>query len=512
MSQNFRGGLICLFFFLVYSADAQNVRGYCGTKSSPIADAQLDANIQYLATHNDPLSTRAITYVPIRFTIVRPASGSGGVAIKNIFRLLCKLNEDYADQEIQFYMKDDFKYLNNDAANTDPQNTGANILRINKDASALNMFFVADIKSNDPGSILGFFSPDNDYVVIKNSEVNYSAQTTSHELGHFFSLRHTFYGWECDPWNEADHGKTVTLNMAPCFNVPVELVNGSNCATASDKVCDTPPDYNFGYGWPNDCRNFNVDVFDRNDELIRPSQNNFMSYFFGCTGYHFTQGQKNLIRADLNSAKRNYLKSTYVPPATTISPEVNYLSPIDSGQVLKTEPITLTWEPVAGATFYIVEYSRNKSFGSAVTVVELVKATQAVIPASFFPGSIEYGYWRVTAMNEYATCNIQSEIGSFKLVSVLASKQIDGLHNWSLKPSIINQSGALTLEIDMAHAADVNVIITSISGAQVAQSHNHRLTSGKNNVELNDLDLAPGAYLVTLKNSQGISSKKLLVQ
>lgn len=63
---------LSLFFIFCHTLEAQQVRGYCGTQSSPVADAQLDANIAYLAAHPDVLNTRGITYVPVRFTIVRP--------------------------------------------------------------------------------------------------------------------------------------------------------------------------------------------------------------------------------------------------------------------------------------------------------------------------------------------------------------------------------------------------------------------------------------------------------
>ena len=52
-------------------------------------------------------------------------------------------------------------------------------------------------------------------------EVSSESQTTSHEMGHFFSLRHTFYGWECEPWNVNDHGQIVTFTIAPCFSARV---------------------------------------------------------------------------------------------------------------------------------------------------------------------------------------------------------------------------------------------------------------------------------------------------
>lgn len=45
------------------------------------------------------------------------------------------------------------------------------------------------------------------------------SKTHAHELGHYFNLEHTF---------EVGHG--------------AELVDGSNCATAGDGICDTPAD------------------------------------------------------------------------------------------------------------------------------------------------------------------------------------------------------------------------------------------------------------------------------
>ena len=56
--------------------------------------------------------------------------------------MLCKLNDEYANQNIQFYMKDDFKYLNNDLVNSDATESGCrNIMKNVKDKNALNFSF-----------------------------------------------------------------------------------------------------------------------------------------------------------------------------------------------------------------------------------------------------------------------------------------------------------------------------------------------------------------------------------
>lgn len=76
----------------------------------------------------------------------------------------------------------------------------------------------------------------------------------SHEMGHYFGLKHTF---------ETDDG--------------AELVDGSNCATTGDKICDTPAD-------PNSTINaitceFTSMVQDANGQYYNPLVNNMMSYY-----------------------------------------------------------------------------------------------------------------------------------------------------------------------------------------------------------------------------------------
>lgn len=505
-----------LSLFFIFSAISlplwsQQTVGTCGTSTKP--DIRLDENLAFLEKNGGMITDRAIKYIPIRFIVVRPSSGTGGVTFKSIMKLLCKINEDYADQEIQFYMKDDLKYLNSDLANSDPQgNSGGNMLRLNKDTKALSMFFVSDIISDDPGNILGFYSPDDDLVVIKNSEVNDVAQTTTHELGHFFSLRHTFFGWECEPWSEEEHGTTVTITKAPCGNVPVELVNGSNCTVAADKICDTPPDYNFGFGWDNTCPPFNIDVYDANDELIRPMQDNYMSYFFGCGVYHYTPGQKAVMQADIASPKRDYLKSTYIPNALTITPEVTLNSPIDSAQALRSAPIVLNWTAVPGATNYLVEFSKSKSFSASGTTEAIVNTNQFSIPANTFNAGTTHGYWRITAFNPYYTCNVSVNSEAFTLVNVLANKEINEVIDWAIIPNILEKGNDINISVNTKSGLEVNVSLYSSDGRKVTNLNNRKLSIGENNLVLNNSDLKPGVYLVTLSSKEGVSSKKLFVQ
>lgn len=92
----------------------------------------------------------------------------------------------------------------------------------------------------------------------------------THELGHFFGLLHTFE------------------------NPGIELVNGSNCETAGDGICDTPADpyqqFDPPSNWIDDKCRFKSLAKDANGEYYIPQTGNVMSYY-GCPCQEFTRGQ-----------------------------------------------------------------------------------------------------------------------------------------------------------------------------------------------------------------------------
>ncbi|ABG59857.1 M12 family metallo-peptidase [Cytophaga hutchinsonii] len=97
----------------------------------------------------------------------------------------------------------------------------------------------------------------------------FSAGVVAHELGHYFGLAHTF------------------------DNTVPELANGSNCATAGDKICDTPADpYVMGEETSDymiGCE-FNSLKRDANGDTYSPDVSNIMSYYpCGCASFTYDQ-------------------------------------------------------------------------------------------------------------------------------------------------------------------------------------------------------------------------------
>lgn len=94
---------------------------------------------------------------------------------------------------------------------------------------------------------------------------NASGDVAIHELGHFFGLMHTFE------------------------NPGSELVNGSNCATAGDLICDTEADFDATQQFPPvfiGC-NYVGNLVDSNGDFYTPLLANYMSYSpCGCKFTH----------------------------------------------------------------------------------------------------------------------------------------------------------------------------------------------------------------------------------
>jgi len=143
--------------------------------------------------------------------------------------------------------------------------------------NVINVYYVTTIE----GPVAGFanFPGGPDIVVLERGS---GVMTLAHEMGHFFGLYHTF---------------ETALGL--------ETVDGENCETTGDLVCDT--DANFPGAEDeviNGCQ-YNSLNTDANGQYFTPQMNNIMSYFGDCSN-SFTNGQYNRM-AFIYLNERNYL-------------------------------------------------------------------------------------------------------------------------------------------------------------------------------------------------------------
>lgn len=135
-----------------------------------------------------------------------------------------------------------------------------------------------------------------DGMVLLASVVNGTNKTVVHEMGHYFSLYHTFH----DDGNET----TCAAN--------------DDCSNEGDKVCDTEPVLNVACGTSTNSCNNDQPFIIADAQKHYTVLNNFMSYT-NCQ-WMFTKGQKERARSALLNFRYGLISSKALTPPDSLEP------------------------------------------------------------------------------------------------------------------------------------------------------------------------------------------------
>jgi hypothetical protein len=209
--------------------------------------------------------------------IVEDSLGKTNILQSDINSALATLNADFAPICLSFFIcKQDtivnYKYYRFDKVQETPE-----VHALYEVHNMINVYIVGSIV---PAPEAGFAPRAGDYMVLTHGCLS-DPKCWSHEMGHFFSLAHTF---------DTAGG--------------LELVNESNCAAAGDSICDTPADINpaqvsSGCQWTSTAT-------DANGNYYTPIIGNIMSYHPSSCKTPFTVGQLNKM-INWYVSFRNYL-------------------------------------------------------------------------------------------------------------------------------------------------------------------------------------------------------------
>lgn len=496
---------ISIILGLIFSLSAFAQGHICGTHETPASLKQLKKNRELLDRGDLRSAPR---YIPVTFHLAAENDGTGRIAYGAVLDQLCKMNRDYADLEMVFYLSEmRWNEIDNSGVYNNP-NASLNIDNIvdNKDPNAMNIFVTenADTGGNSVGVTLGFYTFFNDYIITRKAELVDTSSTISHEAGHFFSLRHPHYGWEDAPWEESVHGTTVTLQTVGSSQTggssPVEKVDGSNCTVAADLVCDTPPDYNFGIT-SGGC-NFTYEVYDCNGDQVFPQVNNYMGYFGNCAKYQFTEEQGDLMRIDFDSPRRSYLRSDYVPNLNEVEGPVVVNSPSQGQTVDFYNSVTIEWDAVANATDYLITVTGN---GQST---EYFRDTNYLFLDDLEPNTT-YFYF-IKPFNETSAC-VTSPTQFFQTSDAQTSTEdIQGFSDFSIFPNPLYANDVLNIRFESSIQTKALIKIFDTKGALVKELESN-IVNGSNTISADTRDLNTGSYVFNMTLSDGKSMARKFV-
>ena len=202
-----------------------------------------DVDLKQVQTRNAAID------IPIKAYILRQSNGTGGIAE-------CDLSDALAVANVQFLpamfnlVICELEYIDSDAYyNIGTFSEGDNLYNSNNNPNAMNIYFV-----NSAAGYCGWANlpSDPDLYIMMDNSCTMNTSTFAHEIGHYLGLYHTHQGGN-------------------------ELVNGTNCSTAGDLLCDTPADPTLS-GLVNTSCQYLGSATDANGDLYVPDPLNMMSY------------------------------------------------------------------------------------------------------------------------------------------------------------------------------------------------------------------------------------------
>lgn len=495
--------------------------GVCGTS---VADQQVFMERMHENRRNrDAILARrdlmlrnndSTVYIPLQFHFVGQSDGTGFINADNVWANMCRLNADYADQNIQFYLYAPPRYISSTSLynNNDRGNGMVNyLMALNKVPQAVNIYIGNVIASSGFGTTLGYYTSYPDVIYCIRGTINGTSKTLTHELGHFFTLAHPFFGWEDQDYRDVaavNGGKAPEYSGGGTLTERVARSGGSeNCQIAADGFCDTKPDYNFGI-FAGGCT-MPFPAFDPDSVALDPasSADNYMSYFGDNCTNSFSNEQKDAIVLDVIS--RGYdllpdpslLEVSQAPVLTW--PNETSPSPYTTAQ--------LRWEAVPNATLYTVTIDRMIN-GTFVSRVGQWVTHENTLWVGLTPN--HQFRWTVRATNSIDFCDNNAASADFVTYDwEVGVDQLgdSGLNDMRLFPNPANRQAPVALELDVTQHIEATISITNSLGQRVMPRQQLVLVQGTNVEQLDLSMLATGMYFVTVETSEGRTTRKLML-
>ncbi len=508
--------LVFSIFLFPLLVQAQSIPHKCGI------DAQAAAAIKQRLMANRSLFTpqqlanikgqKTTTYIPITIHNVANSNGEGRTEESVILGFLCGLNSIYASQNVKFFLHSPIQNVTNNFVDANAfTNSARSQMRTMGVTGTLNLI----IGRSSFNRSASYYSPSGDYVFLLQQMLSSAAKTEAHEIGHFFSLPHTFNGWEgVDVENDYGGGSAPSILGFSRVEAAARTGSQANCATAADGFCDTEADY---YSGRKPCP-YVPTVTDPHGQAIDPDETLLMSYASDNCVSVFSTEQKNAIAIDI--AARSWVSNT--PSSTIVINTIpSAVSPLNNTLLgpISNSTVLLDWTTEVGATWYYLEVYGTNFFGFANTSDVIYKGllynggSSFNLPTSNLVAGRSYA-WRVKALNSVSTCAAFSRYYKFEASSTITSIKDLPLSQQMTMKVASNPITTSYIPFSIYSAEDLvgSIRVYAIDGKEVLTLAKQNILQGESLIQLPAADLANGIYIAVLATERGFLQQKIVVQ
>lgn len=279
----------------------------CGTHGSAAADMQHkpwkgDNAFLYSYLDNigyDENKVQVYYRVPVKFWVYRRSSGEGGVSERYLRERIRELNYYYSvnNTGIRFYMHPEISYIDSDRLYVLKfMTTGFRQALRGREKGCINVLITSNLiqrrSGRRPKEYHGVHNGISKNIIIRHK---IASQTLSHEIGHYFGLKHPHQNWK--------RGKLKQEAVSRTRTHPGLFKSGAVCEYNGDKLCDTPAEPNMSKYTDEDCNYIGYTLTDNWGERYEPDTDNIMSY--GANRECRTNFTKGQIAVMLYTAENN---------------------------------------------------------------------------------------------------------------------------------------------------------------------------------------------------------------
>jgi len=483
-----------LFISICLSGFSQNEKrgNWCGTQFTEEIMERVQASTEKYE-QGSLVRSRMEYNIPLTVHNMRNTDGSGGADVFAFIDFMCEVTEFYAEFGVNLYIDE---IINHDNTNWTLHNQLGTITFLNDVNNTLNIYMFKTLPppASQPNGILcGYYSPYYDVLAL-NSSACFNAATTIHEIGHFFSLPHTFFGLE------------GTGNNCGVYVTEGEKVDGSNCAIEGDRICDTPPDNNAlgGLNCPGGtgCQQYDIDSV-----AFNPDPTNYMSYFDDSCLDKFTAGQKAVVTDHIETSRQGFLPDT--PPNLNPVTEITQLNSPLQDEEKPYDQVGFAWSTVENADIYYFEINRLGNFSPSFIIESRFLSTNQYTSTELSANTLYH--WRIIPYNGAAPCPGTEVSSSFKTTDQSVDiEDVTGLESFEVSPNPASNQQSITVTLQSNKSMFGTLNLYNVSG-QLLHHQTINVLASDNLYALNVQDLATGLYVVQLDFEEGSVQQKLII-